>query len=97
MAQASNSGNKTAVRSTDDHDGDGDGRADGVVVVGVSGSALIDEDKLVLTDDNDTTTSRERRIQRLSGRWLLGRRRKQKQSLRMTGWGICVTYFSQRM
>ena len=62
VAQASKSGNKTAVRSTDDHDGDGDGRADGVVVVGVSGSALIDEDKSVLTDDNDTTTSRERRI-----------------------------------
>ncbi len=49
MAQASKSGNKTVVRSTNDHDGDGDGRADGVVVVGVSGSARINKDNLLAT------------------------------------------------
>jgi hypothetical protein len=54
VAQASKSGNKTVVRPTNDHDGDGDGRGDGVVAVGVSRSALNDEDKSVLTDDNDT-------------------------------------------
>ena len=69
VAQASKSGNKTAVRSTDDHDGDGDGRADGVVVVGVSGSALIDEDKSVLTDDNDTYD--ESRATHSTAQWTL--------------------------
>ena len=69
VAQASKSGNKTVVRSTNDHDGDGDGRADGVVVVGVSGSALIDEDKSVLTDDNDTYD--ESRATHLTAQWTL--------------------------
>jgi hypothetical protein len=69
VAQASKSGNKTVVRSTNDHDGDGDGRADGVVVVGVSGSALIDEDKSVLTDDNDTYD--ESRATHSTAQWTL--------------------------
>ena len=69
VAQASKSGNKTVVRSTNDHDGDGDGRADGVVVVGVSGSARINKDKSVLTDDNDTYD--ESRATHLTAQWTL--------------------------
>lgn len=67
--EASKSRNNTVVCSTDDHDGDGDGRADGVVVVGVSGSALIDEDKSVLTDDNDTYD--ESRATHSTAQWTL--------------------------
>jgi len=51
VAQASKSGNKKNVRSTNDHDGGGVGRVDGGFIVGVSRS---EDDKSVITEDNDT-------------------------------------------